>query len=76
MKSSGNKCLHYTRATVDMYFPDGDVCCGLCPMLETYARLQCRRTGEYLLDKNGRGYYCPLKLEDEDERCVQAADGE
>lgn len=76
MSRADKKCLHYVRATVDLYFPEGDVSCGLCPLLETYARLQCRRTGEYLLDKNGTGYYCPLKQEDEDEHCIPALDGE
>ena len=61
----GNSCLFYTRATVDINFPENNVCCGLCPLLETYSRLQYRRTGEYLLDTKGRGMYCPLKLEDE-----------
>ena len=54
---------HYTKATVDIYFPDGHVCCALCPMLETYARNQCRRSGEYLLDTRITGFYCPLKFE-------------
>ena len=55
----------YTRATATIYFPDGNVCCDLCPMLETYARKQCRRTGEYLLDTRTIGYECPLKFEEE-----------
>lgn len=59
--------LHYSKATVDIYFPDGHVCCALCPMLETYARNQCRRTGEYLLDTRATGFYCPLKIEAEEE---------
>lgn len=62
----GNACTVYRKVTVDIFFPDGHVCCGLCPMLETYSRLQCRRTGEYLMDSKGLGFYCPLKLEDED----------
>jgi hypothetical protein len=60
-------CTKYTRATVDMYFPEGNVCCELCPILETYARKQCRRTGEYLIDTRGRGMYCPLAVEGEEE---------
>lgn len=62
----GNKVLFYTKATVDIGFPEGHVCCDLCPLLETYARKQCRRTGEYLLDtKTTIGLYCPLKFEEE-----------
>jgi hypothetical protein len=55
----------YTHMTVDIFFPEGHVCCALCPVLETYSRLQCRRTGEYLLDKNTTGFYCPLKIMEE-----------
>lgn len=61
----GNSCLRYTKATVEINFPEDHVSCALCPLLETYARLQCRRTGEYLLDSKGTGFYCPLKLEEE-----------
>lgn len=58
----------YIRATVDIYFPEGEMSYKLCPLLETYSRNQCRRTGEYLLDTRGTGAYCPLKiLEEEDE---------
>lgn len=57
----------YAHATVDLYFPDGHVCCDLCPLMETYARKQCRRTGEYLLDSRTTGLNCPLKFESEDQ---------
>ena len=60
--------LHYTNATVDIYFPEDHICCELCPLLETYARKQCRRTGEYLLDTRITGYYCPLKFENTEEQ--------
>lgn len=65
MKSEG--VVKYVKTTLDVYFPDGHFCCALCPCLETYSRLQCRRTGEYLLDSKGRGFYCPLMLDDEDD---------
>lgn len=55
----------YIRATATIYFPDGHMCCDLCPLLETYARKQCRRTGEYLLDTRTIGYNCPLEFEEE-----------
>ena len=57
--------LSYTHATVDIYFPENHVCCDLCPLLETYARKQCRRTGEYILDSRACGYYCPLKIKED-----------
>lgn len=59
--SGKNGVRYYTQATVDIYFPEGHVCCDLCPLMETYARKQCRRTGEYLLDTRATvGYECPL----------------
>ena len=62
----------YESAVVDIHFPEGHVCCDLCPLMETYARKQCRRTGEYLLDTRVTvGYYCPLVFKNkENEVCV------
>lgn len=60
--------LHYTKATVEIYFPEDHICCELCPLLETYARKQCRRTGEYLFDTRITGFYCPLKFENTEEQ--------
>lgn len=63
-----NGVSHYTSATVVIHFPEGHVCCDLCPLMETYARKQCRRTGEYLLDTRVTvGYECPLKFDDSEE---------
>lgn len=61
-----NSVLWYTNATVDIFFPEGHVCCDLCPLMETYARKQCRRTGEYLLDtRSAVGFECPLNFKKE-----------
>lgn len=60
-----NAVTSYTRAEVEIFFPDGHVCCDLCPLLETYARKQCRRTGEYILDSRITGLFCPLRFEEE-----------
>jgi hypothetical protein len=62
-----SKVLKYTKGEVEIFFPEDHVCCDLCPLMETYARKQCRRTGEYLLDTRVVGYYCPLKFEKENE---------
>lgn len=62
----GNATLKYTRAVVDINF-SGNVDCDHCPLLETYARKQCRRTGEYIYDSRGRGLWCPLILEEKGE---------
>ena len=59
-------CSLYAKATIDIYFPDGHVFCDLCPLMETYSRKQCRRTGEYLFDSRTIGLNCPLHFESED----------
>lgn len=58
-------CTTYTKLWVDINFTGEaeDVCCARCPLLETYARKQCRRTGEYILDDRTTGYWCPLASE-------------
>lgn len=68
MKSQGIK--KYIKGNATIYFPDGHVCCALCPMLETYSRNQCRRTGEYLIDTRGIGFECPLEFEEENNETV------
>ena len=70
-----NVVLRYTRTTIDINFPEDHVCCDLCPLLETYARKQCRRTGEYLLDTRTIGFECPLRFEEEQDG-VSTADRE
>lgn len=59
--------LSYTTATVEIHFPEGNVRCALCPLMETYSRKQCRRTGEYIVDDRCRGMWCPLIFEEEEE---------
>lgn len=55
----------YEKATVIINFPEGYICCDLCPLMETYSRKQCRRTGEYLLDTRTIGFECPLEFKEE-----------
>ena len=71
MKDFSRGVGYYTMATVEIGFPEDRVCCDFCPMLETYARKQCRRTGEYLVDTRGIGYYCPLNFHKEEEECSE-----
>ena len=66
MKDYPSGVYRYTVATVEIGFPYDNVCCDMCPLMETYARKQCRRTGEYLMDTRTIGYYCPLKFEEEE----------
>lgn len=55
----------YAEANVKIFFPEGQICCEACPLMETYARKQCRRTGEYLLDTRTTGLWCPLEINEE-----------
>ena len=63
MRGFKNGVSYYTKATVEVAFPEDRVCCDFCPLMETYARKQCRRTGEYLADTRTIGYECPLVFE-------------
>ena len=58
---------YYTKANVEVFFPENRIACMYCPMLETYARNQCRRTGEYLVDTRTIGYDCPMQFENMEE---------
>lgn len=57
----------YIKTSVEIYSPEGHMACNLCPLLETYSRNQCRRTGEYLMDTRIIGAHCPLEIIDEEE---------
>lgn len=58
--------LKYTEATVSIFFEPDHVACAFCPLLETYARAQCRRTGEYIIDTRYTvGRYCPLQIKED-----------
>jgi hypothetical protein len=53
---------------VDIYFTEGEERCKFCPMLQTYSRPYCQRTGELVVDTLGRGMYCPLKFDNKEEK--------
>lgn len=63
MKSDG--CTEFIHATVDLFFQPEHMDCAHCPLLETYARKQCRRTGEYIVDDRTVGAWCPLEVVEE-----------
>ena len=68
--ATNNGGTEYMALQVTIFFYDGVVCCDRCPLLETYSRKQCRRTGEYLADTRTTGYECPLvevKMEETNE---------
>ena len=56
-----NAVDYYTVGTVEIAFPEDDVRCALCPLLQTYSRNQCMKTGELIPDTRGIGYHCPMR---------------
>ena len=63
-------------ATVTLRFDPRAVDCMHCPLLETYARKQCRYTGEYIVVETNTGIYCPLKFgEAELNKILEAQNG-
>ena len=58
--ATNNGCTEYVFMAAKIPFWDGKPRCDICPLLETYARKQCRMTGEYLVDTRVCGYQCPL----------------
>lgn len=75
MATTTSSCLSYSERWVNIFFTDDEVCCKYCPLLETYARKQCRRTGEYITNDNTTGYWCPL-LKAEGDTLVNNETGE
>ena len=63
-----NGCTEYTTAYVDINFQKGEERCKYCPLLQTYSRNQCMRTGELIVDVLGRGIWCPLRFDENDLR--------
>lgn len=69
--ATATQCTTYTKAIVDINFPEDRVCCQLCPLLQTYSRNQCMRTGELIPDIKGIGGWCPLVDQSTGERYGQ-----
>lgn len=67
---------HYITVHVPIHFPaEEGIQCKLCPCLETYARKQCRLTGEYLADGYLRGGLCPLDFKNKEDNDVSIIEG-
>jgi hypothetical protein len=65
MKQFNNGVSYYTKATVEIGFPEDDVCCHWCPLMTRDPNLRdvCSKTGEILLaSKHMIGVDCPLKF--------------
>lgn len=71
MKQFLSGVSYYTKATVEIGFPEDDVCCHWCPFLAHDYKLDremCKKTGEILVaPKHDIGFYCPLVFEKESE---------
>ena len=66
MKEFRSGVRYYTKSTVEIPFPETDVCCYRCPLMssDVTKRERCAKTGEILLaPRDTIGYYCPLKFE-------------
>lgn len=69
MKEFRNGVSYYTKATVEIGFPEDDVCCHWCPLMTRDPNLRdvCSKTGEILLaTKHCIGVNCPLKFENKE----------
>lgn len=68
MKDFRNGVRFYTKATVDIGFPEDDRCCHWCPFLQSDYKLnreRCGKTGEVLIAPlHEIGYFCPLQFEE------------
>ena len=63
MKNFDKGVSYYTIATVEVGFPEDDVCCHWCPIMTRDPNLRdvCGKTGEILLaPKHTIGFNCPL----------------
>jgi hypothetical protein len=68
MKEFRNGVGWYTKSTVQIGFPEDDVCCHWCPLMTRDPNLRdvCGKTGEILLaPKHTIGMNCPLNFEKE-----------
>lgn len=70
MKQFLSGVSYYTKATVEIGFPEDDVCCYRCPLMgfdyNRTDREYCKKTGEFLpAPKHMIGVDCPLNFKKE-----------
>jgi hypothetical protein len=68
MKDFSRGVSYYTKATVEIGFPEDDVVCHWCPLMtrDPNRRDVCGKTGEILLaPKHSTGFSCPLRFKEE-----------
>ena len=70
MKDFRSGVSYYTRASVEIAFPEDDICCHWCPLMKSEYkpdREYCVKTGEYLLaPRHTIRANCPLKFKEND----------
>ena len=70
MKDFSKGCSYYTFGTVEISFPEDDICCYRCPLMGVEIksdREYCRKTGEYLpAPKFIVGMECPIRFENKE----------
>ena len=67
MKQFDRGVSYYTKATVEVGFPEDDVCCHWCQLMTRDPNLRdvCSKTGEILLaPKHTIGCNCPLNFKE------------
>lgn len=71
MKNFDRGVSYYTKATVEIGFPEDDICCYRCVLMgNDYGskREVCRKTGEILIAPlHTIGFDCPLKFKKEND---------
>lgn len=65
-----NGVKYYTKATLDVYFPEDMVCCAECPLLKIKqtGHPACAWNNVLIYATDTRGDHCPLKFENEGEK--------
>lgn len=69
MKDFHNGVRYFTKAQVEIGFPEDDVVCHWCPLMTRDPNLRdiCGKTGEILLSsKHSIGFKCPLNFENKE----------
>lgn len=70
MKNFYNGVSYYTKASVQIGFPEDDLCCRWCPLMGSEYRPNreyCKKTGEILLaPEHTIGENCPLIFENKE----------
>lgn len=71
MKDFSRGVSYYTPGTVEISFPEDDICCKWCPLMSVEIKTDrhyCRKTGEYLVSPNFFvGTQCPIEFRKDEE---------